>query len=135
MEQPLYGNWRSPLIEALRGRLASGEPGAMEDFWKHLETQGTPIIKPVPEGGGEVLLTLVWRQREETRNVVVVPGLHHGWQPHCNQLQRLEGTDLWYRTYRVRDDLRTTYYLSPDDPLTSVAHMTPEEELGSGASR
>lgn len=128
MEQPTYGGWRSPLIDALRQQLAAGEASAMEAFWKRLEAEGTPLVEPAPEGGDEVLLTLVWRQREETRNVVVVPGLYHGWQPHLNQLERLEGTDLWYRTYRVPKDLRTAYYLSPDDPLTSVAHLTPEEE-------
>ncbi len=30
----------------------------------------------------------------------------------------LPGSNVWYRTYRVRHDLRTTYQLAPNDPLT-----------------
>lgn len=31
----------------------------------------------------------------------------------------LTGTDVWYRSYRVPSDTRTTYQLGPNDPLTA----------------
>jgi enterochelin esterase family protein len=36
-----------------------------------------------------------------------------------HQLQRLPGTNVWHRSYRVRTDVRTTYWLSPSDALLS----------------
>ena len=33
-----------------------------------------------------------------------------------NQMARLFNTDMWYKTYRVRNDIRATYQLAPNDP-------------------
>ena len=62
------------------------------------------------------------------RNVVVVPGLQVIWQPERNRLERLPGTNLWHRTWRVRRDLRTTYCFSLDDPLRALHELDVEEE-------
>ncbi len=62
------------------------------------------------------LVTFVWRDRGGTQNIVVFAG-PAGWDhPKDNQMMRLLDTDLWYRTYQVRADLRTIYLLSPNDP-------------------
>ncbi|RKG82048.1 enterochelin esterase [Corallococcus exercitus] len=118
----------SPCIAELERRLSQGDVQALPTFWEHLRAKGSPLIEPLDDGSDEVLLTLVWRQEHEVRNLTIVPGLLHGWQPHENQMERMAGTDLWYRTYRVPRDLRTTYCLSPDDPLLDVAGLSREEE-------
>jgi enterochelin esterase family protein len=41
-----------------------------------------------------------------------------GQDPKKNQMSRLLDSDLWYKTYRFRRDLRALYHLSPDDLLT-----------------
>ncbi|WP_375754854.1 enterochelin esterase [Corallococcus exercitus] len=118
----------SPRIAELERRLSQGEDQALRVFWEDLRANGSPLVESLDDGSQEVLLTLVWRQDREVRNLTIVPGLRHGWQPHENQMERLGRTDLWYRTYRVPRDLRTTYCLSPDDPLLSVAGLSPEQE-------
>lgn len=68
------------------------------------------------------LVTFVWRDRGGTQNIVVFAG-PAGWDhPKDNQMMRLLDTDLWYRTYQVRADLRTIYLLSPNDPLTELGY-------------
>ena len=63
----------------------------------------------------------MWGQRKlsETENVLLVGGLARG-EPLDNTLERLLGTDVWYRTYWTRTDLRATYRFSPNDPLVLV---------------
>jgi len=47
--------------------------------------------------------------------VVVVDGIA-GDDFFANQLIRLPGTDLWYKTYRAASDTRTVYTFSINDP-------------------
>jgi hypothetical protein len=63
-----------------------------------------------------VLLTFLWRAKEETRNVVVAGGMA-GYDFSDNQMSRLLDTDLWHRTYKVRNDARFGYNLSLNDSL------------------
>lgn len=50
-----------------------------------------------------MLLTFLWRAKEDIRNVVVVGGVA-GYDFTENQMSHLRETDLWYRTYKVRND-------------------------------
>ncbi|MGZ3457520.1 MAG: enterochelin esterase [Archangium sp.] len=118
----------SPRISELHRRLEAGEVSALEAFWDRLSREGAPLLEELEGDREHLLLTLVWRAEEPVRNVVVVPGLESVWHPEHNQLERLPGTNLWHRTWRVRRDLRTTYCFSPDDPLRALHEMDLEEE-------
>src|SRR5215471_15822224 len=65
-EQPL-----SPRLLALQDRLISGDLTALGKFWKEISEQGAPIIESATDNDREVLVTMLWRTREETRNVFV----------------------------------------------------------------
>ena len=41
----------------------------------------------------------------------------------------LRGTDVWRKTYRVRNDARFAYKLSPNDSLQSFADVKGEEQM------
>ena len=117
----------SPRLALLQSALASGNSFALDEFWQEMAQQGTPMIEPIRNGDNDdnndntyMLLTFLWRGDEQTRNVVVVSalaGTYHSWRTVKNQMDRLLDTILWYKTYRVPDDIRATYWLSPNDAL------------------
>ncbi|MDQ2715406.1 MAG: enterochelin esterase [Chloroflexota bacterium] len=113
----------SPRITALEQALASSNAAALAAFWQEIAEQGTPLIEPVEGDDRHNLVTFLWRATEDTSSVVVFGGPASWGKPEHNQMTRLRDSDLWHRTYRVQADLRTTYTLSPNDPLTEVKYM------------
>ena len=110
----------SPRIVSLQQEITNGEADALATFWREITEKGGPLIEPIEGDDGHYLVTFVWRDKGETKNVVIFAG-PAGWDhPEKNQMARLLETDLWYKTYRVRSDLRMTYLLSPNDPLTDL---------------
>jgi enterochelin esterase family protein len=100
----------SPRLLALRDRLASGDRSALDKFWKEISEQGAPIIEPVA-GSDDMLVTMLWRAREETRNVFV---FRLG--DVSKSMTRLLDTDLWYKTFRLQKGARFTYQLATNLP-------------------
>ncbi len=113
----------SPRLHALQHELAVAKGAALEAFWKEVGARGTPVVEPLAGDDQRALVTFLWRAAEPVDNVVVVGG-PAGFDFAGNQMAQLPGTDLWYKTYRARTDLRTTYRLSPNDPLVPLARVT-----------
>lgn len=113
---------QSPRMAGLKKEVESGNRAALESFWQDVAKQGTPLVEPVPNDDRHVLLTFLWRAKEDIRNVVVVGGVA-GYDFSENQMIRLLDTDLWYRTYKVRNDARFSYNLSLNDSLVSFAKL------------
>jgi len=112
----------SPRITTLEQALTAGDHVALAAFWQEVTAQETPLIEPIEGDDKHSLVTFLWHATGETHNVVVF-GERSGWNRlQENQMTRLLDTDLWYKTYRVRADLRMTYLLSANDPLTKVSH-------------
>ena len=112
----------SPRLAALRKELETGNRAALEQFWQEVAALGTPLVEP-NQGPNQaddrnVLVTFIWRAKEETRNVVVFPG--PGGNIATNQMSRLLDSDLWYKTYLLPSDARFTYALSPNDSLVPI---------------
>ena len=119
----------SPRIRRLAADLEhSNRVAVMNEFWREMEKNGAPIVEPDPDDPNYRQVTFVWRDRDgSTENVVVLWGPAPYWDVPSNTFERLTGTDVWYRTYRVRSDMRGRYILSPNDPLTPLAKEgTPE---------
>src|SRR5262249_24662231 len=101
----------SPRLLALRDRLTSGDRAALDKFWKEISEQGAPIIEPATDNDREVLVTMLWRAREETRNVFV---FRLG--DVSKSMTRLLDTDLWYKTLRLQRGARFTYQFAANLP-------------------
>jgi enterochelin esterase family protein len=112
----------SPRLIALKKALEAGNREALEGFWQEVTRTGAPLVEPIAGDDRNVLLTFLWRAKEETRNVVVFGGVA-GQEFSKNQMTRLLDTELWYRTYKVRTDARFSYHLSPNDSLVSFAKI------------
>jgi len=100
MENPVS----STRLAALRRSVAEDD-AAVEAFWKEMAVKGTPVIEP-SDTVGSVVLTLVWRAGDGADGVSAVGG--PGGMG-LDALERLAGTDVWFRTYTVPEDTRCTY--------------------------
>jgi enterochelin esterase-like enzyme len=115
--------YQSLRIAGLQRQLDSGDCTALDEFWHAVRAHGTPLIEPLAGDAHHLLVTFLWRDTEQLKNVVVVGGLA-GYEFAHNQMTRLPRTDLWYRTYRARADTRTVYWLAPDDSLVPAPDVT-----------
>lgn len=107
----------SPRLNRLLQELRSEDRQALNTFWQEVSQQGTPLVERVADHEKQVLVTFLWRASEEIENVVVIGQLGTGQDFADNCMQRLSNTDLWYKTYPLRSDLRAAYALSPNDSL------------------
>jgi enterochelin esterase family protein len=120
----VYAQFSSPRISALQNDLEAGNGAALEKFWKDVK-QGGHLIEPIVDNDGYRLVTFLWRAKEEVKSVAIVGGVA-GDGPDKNQMARLRDTDLWFKTYRVRNDARFSYRFLvnprpiPDAPTLSV---------------
>jgi enterochelin esterase family protein len=105
---------KSPTIQALAQRLGAGDAQALDVFWSKLANDHTPLVEP--DSDGYSLVTFLWRGDKQTKNVVVITPLAL-----INfddaVMQNLPGTDVWYKTYRVRDDAGMSYRFAVNDSL------------------
>jgi enterochelin esterase-like enzyme len=101
----------SPRLATLQERLKSGDRGALADFWMAIAQDGAPIIEEVRGNDRDVLVTMLWRAREETRNVFVFR-LGDVSKP----MARLLDTDLWYKTFWLQKGARFTYQFATNLP-------------------
>jgi enterochelin esterase-like enzyme len=110
----------SPRINALQNQLRKGDRSALTQFWEDVQNVGTPLIDPIPGDKKNALVTLLWKGTEGTRNVVIFLQTG-GLNPADNQMTRLPDSDVWYRSYIFRNDVRFLYSLSPNDDLTPLS--------------
>jgi enterochelin esterase family protein len=97
----------SPRIEALHEGLKTGKSDALELFWRDVAEAGAPLIEAIEGEPQQRLVTFLWRdQGEDTHNMVVCFGPAGYKHPRKNQMSRLLKTHLWYKTYRVRSEIR-----------------------------
>ena len=101
----------SPRLAALQDRLKSGDRSALDNFWKEITERGAPMIEGGQGSDRDMLVTMLWRAREETRNVFVFR-LGDVNKP----MARLLDTDLWYKTFRLQKGARFIYQFATNLP-------------------
>ncbi|HSS50901.1 MAG TPA: enterochelin esterase [Thermoanaerobaculia bacterium] len=121
----------SPRLSALRKEVETGGQGALERFWQRLAAEGTPLVEPLEGDEPERLVTFVWRGCGEGRNVLVIvsPSDFENEEGIAEaRLSRLPGTDVCYKSRRMRADARFGYAFSVNDSLVPLAKATEAEE-------
>lgn len=104
------------LVASLAAKLAAGEAGATEAFWREVTASGTPLVEPLPDGTFRV--TFLWRG-ETARSVELLSGLRTG---DDRRLARLAGSDVWYKTIELPAGAHLAYSLVPDAPRLAGAN-------------
>ena len=128
----------SQRLKNLQDNLKAGDSGALDSFWRTITEQGTPMVEPDPGDENQKVLTFLWRGNEETNNVILFSALttranmgftaKHLAKSH---LAQLAGTDVWYKSFRIRHDARLSYYLSHNDSLLPAAQRKSESDWDS----
>lgn len=117
---------RSRRIEVLKERLQSDETDAEAAFWIEVASSGTPLVETIEGDDRHVLVTFLWRGDAETQNVL----LHSPWSeeaPSENLMERVPGTDVFFRNHTARRDVRGSYQFRVNDPLRPWGEMSSEE--------
>jgi enterochelin esterase-like enzyme len=104
----------SPRLAALERAVASGDHAAVAEFWNGIAARGTPLVEPIPGNDREVLVTFLWRAAPGTTGVLVMSPVRTTRDLSEGAMTRLAETDVWFRTYQLRADLRFTYSLVPN---------------------
>ena len=127
-------NLQSPRVIQLAMELATTGPQALDTFREEVQKKGTPLIEPIPRDQTHVWVTFLWLPKEPVRNVVVFSGLTNYAYTRAVlpdiQMAKLDRTDVWFKTFKVRKDARFTYQLSVDDSL-----IPEEDETDDNARR
>jgi enterochelin esterase-like enzyme len=120
----------SPRLSALKRALEEGRRGgdALEEFWREVERAGAPLVEPLKDDDESLLVTFLRRDGAAEKFVAVFPFARVNPLPHL--FKRLEGTDLWYRSYRLRRDARFEYLIAAEDTLAPFAAREPAEAGG-----
>src|SRR6266404_112618 len=95
----------SPRLTLLKKEFQQAGRPALDQFWS--ERKGRPpLIEPLTNDGGFLLVTFVWSDNSEPSSIVL-----HGGPPSQmpKMLEHVAGTDLWFRTERIPTDARFTY--------------------------
>ncbi len=126
-DQPPFldaGASASPRLTRLTEEIGSrARATALASFWAEIRRDGSPLIEPIPGESNYSWVTFLWRAVGKTTNVVVVDGVAAGMggaDPTKSLMSPVAGTDVWYRTYKVRNDAAFTYTLSPNDSLEKL---------------
>lgn len=106
----------SSAVRALLEKAAQNNQQGIEEFWNRLKVSGAPVVEAIAGEPHESLVTFFWRGDRDTKNVVVISPLAlvdlQGAKMH-----EIPGTEIWYLTYRMRNDARMAYRLAPNDSL------------------
>jgi len=107
---------QSNRLKTLQTEIERGNRDALDQFWRDVAQQGTPLIDRIADDPKDVFTTFLWRATYETRGVLLA------WLPFATvwpdryRFSHMAGTDIWYLTLKVPSDARFRYALSPNDP-------------------
>lgn len=95
----------SKLINQAFSMLKSGV--STEDIWNKLIKNGSPLIEQVDD---ETLITFIYKGAKNNVLIFGAPASNHGW------MERLQQSNIWYKSYKVPNTTRLSYKLAPDVP-------------------
>ena len=106
-------DYQSDRLRQLAQEIKQGQRGAVEAFWRGVAGHG-PLIESLQDNDQDLRVTFLWREIYDTRNVLVVwPA---AWYREADYfMSHLPGTDVWYKTIRIRRGSRFSYWLSPNN--------------------
>ena len=113
----------SPRLARLEEELSGA---ALEAFWAEVEESGGPLIEEWEEGTS--LVTFVYQGRGDERHVVLSSSVLACDPAEC-LMERFGGTDLWFRSVVVDNEVRTKYTFVVNGSLVPFSTATLEEFL------
>lgn len=115
------GKVSSKIISDLKDKIEKGDSKALDEFWSDINKKGTPLIEKIDGDDKNNIVTFIYRGDKDTKNIIILPEVggysaeNAGYLE--NKMEKLPGTDLWYRSFKIRNDIRFVYYFSVNDAL------------------
>lgn len=106
----------SRIIINLKEKIQQENKKAIQEFWEYIEVNGTPLIETIDGDLENVLVTFVYKADEEIDNVVLIPPVGRD-NILENKMERLLETNLYYISYKVKNNVRFKYCFSVNDSL------------------
>lgn len=103
-------------IRKLYNSLTEDNYKALDDFWNEVTQSGSPLIEEIEGDSKNVIVTFIYKAKENIKNVVVY-GAFPSYRYKENIMERLLDSNLWYKTYKVRNDIKFAYNYSVNDAL------------------
>lgn len=100
----------SSRIKKLIENIETERFNVIEEFWKYVEEQGTPLIENIKGDDNNALVTFLYRGKD-INNVMIYGGVP-GFRYNENIMENIENTDVWFRTYKVRNGVKFKYNFS-----------------------
>ena len=113
---------------SLREKVKQGDKEALIGFWEDVVSKGTPLIEEIDGDSENALVTFVYKADEDIENIVLMPPIGRD-NLLENSMEKLLETNLWYITYKVRNDLRFKYSFSVNDSFDDDDWTKRWEEL------
>jgi enterochelin esterase-like enzyme len=109
-QMPSEKDLQSPFLNSFLSLLITNK----EQFVEEIKLKGTPIIEDCPSDRNYKLVTFIWVGEKDTKNVYVL-GSFPGWELSNNELTNIEGTEIWYKSFRTNKKFVSTYRFSIND--------------------
>jgi len=106
----------SPRISRLQKEIKLDKTEGVSKFWKEIEKSGTPIFEEIEGEDKYNIITFLFREEEKVKNIIcynlfVTEDINEG------LLERIEDTDIYFKSYKILKGIRDTYCLSKNNPL------------------
>ena len=110
--------WISPTISKLKDDILNSDTSSIAKFWERLEKEGAPIIEPINGNETHELVTFVVRAEDDTRNAVIICALFDQDDIISHNIcERIENTDVFYKSVVVLNGTRAIYTISKNNSL------------------
>lgn len=104
-DTPLCSPRMTALQEALQGGDDQQNKETIKAFWDQVKKEGTPLLEPVPDDEDHMYVTFLWENTEERRSLTIGVDTEFTYGDRDRaSLGRLDETNVWYRTYKVKAD-------------------------------
>lgn len=108
-------------IMNLKKKLEAGNFNTVKDFWNKIEEKGAPIIEEIDGDTENDLVTFIYKGNDETKNILLYISYEYestsDYKFDEHKFERLLDTNIWYKTYKIRNDVRFNYLYFVNDPL------------------
>jgi enterochelin esterase-like enzyme len=108
--------YQSPRIAALRAEVKAGRQGSVASFWNDVNKSGAPLIEPLKGDDKNMLVTFLWEGKPDTHNVLLLWWPFTGQSPNDYRLERLSGTNVWFKSLKVDKRKRFIYDFAVNAP-------------------
>lgn len=108
-------------IMNLKKKLEAGNFNTVKDFWNKIEEKGAPIIEEIDGDTENDLVTFIYKGNDETKNILLYISYEYestsDYKFDEHKFERLLDINIWYKTYKIRNDVRFNYLYFVNDPL------------------